>query len=526
MATTAAPSPLETAPAPRKTRALPRAGSVTAFLLLAVLVLLTQLGGLAREMIDWDETTFILMGADVAKGHLPFVEQFDLKPPGVFLLIGASIALFGKSLAAIRLLGDLCLLASAFLAYRIARPCTGNWPALGGAALTIAMASMEFGQPTYSELPATAFLMAAVWALAQPPTTLAPVTLGRAALAGLCLSLAVFCRTNLGVAALAGGLLLLGAALLRSPRVDRLAFLAYGAAGLVPPALMTAIYAMAGQIDTLRLAMIDVPLAYSGQQGLADVLLSHISQFYYTAGSAPLIFLPAVLLIAAGVPVMLTRLVRRGDGQWHALVVLAMTGAVLVSLLAGGAAYPHYWLQVLPLLAVIAAHALALMKPLLLRFAGTAMVLIPCGAALTAEAPQALRVLADPAATDDGFGMEQAARHIARTSPEGHTVWALHKHLVHWYLDAPQLSRAGVHPNNLAPGPIIGTLAKQGYVGADELDRVIRSLPDFIVTDGKGVGVDWVRQSGKPIDSWLAAHYRLDARFGDVIVYRRSGPRG
>lgn len=504
-------------PGPVLHPSLTRLTALRALALLALLVLVTQLGGLAREMIDWDETTFILMGADVAKGNLPFVEQFDLKPPGIFLLIGALTATVGKSLAAIRLLGDACLLLSAIVAYRIAAPRTGNWPALGGAALFLAMVSLDFGQPTYSELPAAAAQMGAAWLLVR-----GRVTLACAAGAGFCVALAVLCRTNLGVVALAGGLLLLGGALLRSPRVEPMAFLAYGAGGLVPPAVMIAIYAAAGQLETLRLAMIDVPLAYSGQKPIGTVLADHASQFYHTAASAPLIYVPATLLIGAGTALLALQLRTDREDRWYPAAILTQTGAVLVSLLAGGVAYPHYWLQVLPFMGVLAAHALSIAGRGAPAWLLAAAVLVPCGAAIALRGPEAAAVAADPAGAERGFAMRQAADWIRQTSPAKPRVWALHKHLVLWYLDANQVSRAGVHPNNLAPGPILRTLAAEGYVGPDELGRVMASRPDYVVTDAKGVGLDWVRASGKPVDAWLAANYGEVRKFGDVIVYRRT----
>jgi hypothetical protein len=45
--------------------------------------------------------------------------------------------------------------------------------------------------------------------------------------------------------------------------------------------------------------------------------------------------------------------------------------------------------------------------------------------------------------------------------------------------------------------------------------------PPFVVTDAGGKGLAWVRAGGKPVDGWLAANYRRDAQFGDVLVFRR-----
>ena len=36
----------------------------------------------------WDESTFIIMGSHVLEGHLPYLELFDIKPPGIFFRSG------------------------------------------------------------------------------------------------------------------------------------------------------------------------------------------------------------------------------------------------------------------------------------------------------------------------------------------------------------------------------------------------------------------------------------------------------
>ena len=89
-----------------------------------------------------------------------------------------------------------------------------------------------------------------------------------------------------------------------------------------------------------------------------------------------------------------------------------------------------------------------------------------------------------------------------------------------WYLDTPPLSKAGAYPENLARPSIIGTLAKHGYVGNDEVARLMVSKPDFVVADIAGEGIDWMRGPGKAANIWLAENYRLDATFGHTLIYR------
>ncbi|GFM30982.1 glycosyltransferase family 39 protein [Novosphingobium sp. PY1] len=497
--------------------------TLPAAVVIALFVLLARGGAFLTEHIDSDEWSYILMGADVAKGHLPFVHQFDLKPPVVFLLFGAVIATFGKSLLAIRLIGALAVFTAAFFTFLIARRATGAWPALAAALMSVALCSGTLGLDTSSELPAIAFMMPATWLLVRRET----VTLADAALCGLLVSLAVLTRTNLAVVALAFGLLLLVLSVMRPARCARPAWLVYGLAGLVPLAMLTLVYALAGELATFRLAMIDVPLAYSGQLSALDVLRLHAAQYYYTAQLAPLIYVPMTLLALAGMGASLPLLVRhRRDPDKACFALVQWTGmvAVLASLLIGGAAYPHYWLQVMPFLAIFAALAFPAAARLG-RLAPSAVV----GAAALAASPviavlvtgtaQTVKLAANPDSADRSI--RDAAQWIRARGGAGSPVWALHMHLALFYLDTPPLSRAGVYPSNLSRKAIIDTLADHDYVGHDEIGRIMASTPRFIVTDSMGRGRAWVRDAGRDIDGWLGARYRLARRMGQVEIYER-----
>ena len=148
---------------------------------------------------------------------------------------------------------------------------------------------------------------------------------------------------------------------------------------------------------------------------------------------------------------------------------------------------------------------------------------VPLASAVAAHAADLQGVFA-PAAAARQCDVAAAANHIRHSGIARPRVWASYDHLVLWYLGTPQLSRAGVHPDNLARRAIIDTLARHGYVQGDELGRIMRELPDFVVTDADGRGLAWLREDGRPADTWLAANYRLDARYGKVLIYRKTLP--
>lgn len=498
------------------------------YVAMAAVLLLTQGLALAPDVIDWDESTFILMGADVARGNLPYVEMFDIKPPMMFLLLGGVIALFGKSLVAIRLFGDLCLLAACAGTFTLARSRVGSTPAGLASLMVLAMASDDYGLHTGTELPASAAL---VWALAL--VVLKPRSLLAAAGAGLLVSLAILTRSNLAPVVLVFGLWYLLAPLVAGWGVRRTAVLVYGAAGLVPVAIILAVYAAAGQIDVLRVSVIDVSIAYAtDQMSMIDALRAHIDQYIVATSMRPWIYIPFTALAAVGGALA----AREQWAAWQSrsaavpaeALTLATVGAVLFSVLAGGAAYTHYWLQLLPLLGLLVAIALSALIQVR-GWRGMAvwpLPLIALGSALMLMVPGSLRVLGDfDAAIADERPVFAISQDIRRASPGAvPQIWALHGHLVHWYSDAPLLSPVLTHPDNIVRAPIIDTLAANDMVPADTLDRIWALKPRFIVRDERR-SLAYLTDRGYPIDRYLADHYRLLARRGSIIAYVRRDDR-
>ena len=83
---------------------------------LLVFLVLVRLPSLFFSVFDWDESTFILMGQNMLNGNIPYVTAWDMKPPGAFAIYAMFIALFGKSLAAVRIGGMICIyIASLFI---------------------------------------------------------------------------------------------------------------------------------------------------------------------------------------------------------------------------------------------------------------------------------------------------------------------------------------------------------------------------------------------------------------------------
>lgn len=85
---------------------------------LLVFLFLVRFPSFFFSVFDWDESTFIIMGQSILDGNIPYLDAWDMKPPLSFAIFSLFIALFGKSLAAVRLGGLVCIYISSLLVYR------------------------------------------------------------------------------------------------------------------------------------------------------------------------------------------------------------------------------------------------------------------------------------------------------------------------------------------------------------------------------------------------------------------------
>ena len=139
-----------------------------AFGLLFLVALLLRLPFVFPAVIDWDESTFVLVGQSWLQGDLPYVELWALKPPLAFAFYAVVIAIFGKDLVAVRLAGTLCVVVSAFLIYLTASRLWNRRVGLVAAILCVATVSLlPSGQATMSEHVTLVPLTLALWLLVR-----------------------------------------------------------------------------------------------------------------------------------------------------------------------------------------------------------------------------------------------------------------------------------------------------------------------------------------------------------------------
>lgn len=296
--------------------------------LLAVIAAVLRAPYFHRDVIEWDESTFILMGQSLVDGHLPYTALWDNKPPLCFVPFALVIAVFGKSIVAIRVLGVVLMTAIAALVHAIAGGRLQGF--LAGLLSIVFVSYAPGGMAVMSELIALVPLLGALVLLLRVERSTG-VLLG----IGACLACAMLVRTNLGVVAVAGLVLVL--------RESRRYALAVACGFAAVWALCALPYALTGELALFWQSVVVASAAYA-LHGVARKMSG------------------------AFLPLLRTH---------HPVVVFAL--ATLASIVVTGFGASHYWIQIHPFTALAAAA-------LVMRFR-YAIALIVLGVA-SAEARQ------------------------------------------------------------------------------------------------------------------------------------------
>ena len=489
----------------------------TCFVVLAVTTLLVRFPFFFPET-DLDESTFILMGQNILKGHLPYTNLWDLKPP---LLYGffALLLLIAKSIPLIRLAGSFCVAGAAWFVFLMGEKIRNRLTGLLAALLLIVFATLTGdGSTTSSEIIAILPLSAAAFLCLGED-------LGKADffLVGLFISIACMFRLNLAYVAL------LGCVFLAHPRfvntsVSMLARLAvYAMGGAIPVVLTVIPYLAAGKVLLLYDTCVRAALAYSNSQGTpAHDLFMYLSRFgdfsYLLRNSIMLLsFCGGVLLIGFH-----WKDFPRPKQKMLATLAFFMV-AVGVSILKSGAAYEQYLIQLLPFTTPIAAFSLEWLtgtpRARLFFLVVAASLAVPAGLVIDAYRPVFAGVKAcEPLSNGPGYSI---AAYLRKADPDNKPVFMMEEPIVYWLNGGEPLSRISIHPYNIGRPYLLRVLEGPAATSKAELVKVFSKKPEFVV---KPLVVRYLR--GRPdaemfLSAALANDYILVRTIEDFEIYKR-----
>jgi hypothetical protein len=318
---------------------------VPALLLAAAFVLRAPQFG--NPVAGFDEQLYLLIGERMWQGAIPYLDLWDRKPPGLFVLFAAMSA-FGNGLIVSQLIATLFAAATAWIVYRLALARTGTLPALLAALTYLGFLRQLAGQTTQTPVFYNLFLAIAALVLLRVATTpRGPAAIRWGAVAMLLCGLAIQLKPTAAVEGAWFGLFLLGVHLRAGATLPGLAVRAgiYLLAGLAPSLVAAACYAALGAFDAFW---------------FANVQSIFLRQESFNAAAAEQ-FLVTVIrgspVLAAGLAGLVLAI--RGPASPSTVLLLGWTGVAAAEFLALGSFWPHYLLPLLLPLSVLAAHLFA-----------------------------------------------------------------------------------------------------------------------------------------------------------------------
>jgi len=304
-----------------------------------------------------DHGVFATAADILSRGGVPYLNIWDVKPPGIFYLYQASFSLFGRSMAAPRILDLIWTLATATAVYVLGRRLFRHWTAIAAAVFFLVRYVAGFGywnsaQPDgFASLPLSLAAMALLTAEHRR-------SLWVASLAGTLTGVAMLLKPTLGIF-----ILMPVIAAMTNPqdsvgtRVGRASIYIIGCFLVIGGAVL--LIWQAGALRDTNAILIQWNLAYSHlRHPLAQASNPIIQTSRFIFGLPRHYLFPVGLLAIIGAFDLLTR---PNSGRMRGLT-LGWTLSMMASVWLQGKFYTYHWLPVLPPFALLAAQGLDAIK--------------------------------------------------------------------------------------------------------------------------------------------------------------------
>lgn len=459
--------------------------------------------------IDWDESTYMLVAREILQGKLPYVSVFQEKPLGTPLLMAAAMGIGGISVASIRILGSVCVVATSLLLREAGLAAGLSRFAATIAALAYARSSIEMGGlPSNTEILFAPFTVAAVWqAIARRDAMGIGAQVRAILICGVLIGLAIWMKY---IAAFVGCALfgmLAGSWLLRRAvglgGVFVLA-LTYAAACLFPSVAGGVYYWAIGHWDAFWFANVGFMSLYQDITPEWAYARHHAAYFVWY-----------------GHPLLAFALL--GMALWRGCPVASVVGAVwlvaeFVAFLVPWKFYDHYFLLLYPPLCLLAGAGVDAMARRLVPSrlgAGVLRSPYPWMAALAVAWVAIWPPPLSPRATRPDVPAEVAAIIRADTVP-GATAWMVNYEPVVYLLAGIPLATPVVFPPHLVTR--YNVVAPMNPLA--EVRRVLAARPRYLAIDPDRVE-DILPEFSGEIFAALIRYYRpVEMRLPGVALYR------
>ena len=480
----------------------------TDFLMIVALAVILRLPYLSLAVFgDPDEESFILAARQVLLGHLPYTTYWDHRPLGSTVLMAASMAVFGQSVEVIRLLGMVCVIATASLLYLITRRIfPENRIPLVAALLYVAFTVALPGTSTMNEILLAPFTAAGVLLLARAPERNTAVALLLAfGAAGLAFGIATWIKYVPAIPAAVTACVALLAVCLQ-PRFGLARAVGAGTvfvAGLVLPTVISiAFYAWVGALDVFLGANFGFASHYIG-----DLPDHPYGTIFYAIRCLTIVIQDAwpLLLTAAAafLPAARRHLFAPEQAYLGRLMVAWLIGEML-SVTAETKFYVYHYLLTLPPLCVLSAVAVGVYSNIFARPSKVALVTI-LAAGFMIIGPAVVHLRAVAADRSRGDVPRAVSRAILSDAKPGDGLFIPNYEAIIYFLTKLPLPTPYADPNLLIGGHA-SLIPDDPHA---EVQRILDTRPKYIVIDQswRDSGVYWDPAMMTFVETTLSRYY-------------------
>jgi 4-amino-4-deoxy-L-arabinose transferase-like glycosyltransferase len=489
------------------------------FIALIACALVLRLPFLFPSVINWDESTFILMGQSVLDGYLPYLELWDNKPPLLFFIFALFIGIGGKNIVWIRIAGSLFLGVSAFFVYKTGKSLGTVSTGLIATVIFIIMTGELGGKAIMSEVIATLPLTAAFWVMIRRNENTRPRSYF---LLGILLAAATLIRFNLAYLALAIFIYYCIRSLVQKHRISFTAPIAYSIGFCLPMFFVIIPYWASGNLEILYRSVVEAPFSYSTSQVSRSGLTSHFIVEGVKQGH-PILWASAfgglTLIIAKLINPRLT--VIKADRR-SLVILLLWFLAIAFSIASSGNTYAHYIIQILPLMTLIT--GLFFSSPLWGRFRYIGFILLAIGLfdiarPLIKEYRITLTKFKNGTLFhDEGY---RVADFLHRANPDREPIYLLDEHIAYWLTDTKPLSKIITHPSNINQEALLKTIMGKDATTEKEMVNILDRKPLFIVKRSSTWYLESSPKANQVLLERLNNYYKLVAKIEGLYLYKR-----
>lgn len=503
--------------------------TVLIFFYLFVLTMLIQLPTFFNLDLGGgeDESTFILMGQSLLDGHLPYTELWDVKPPLLFVFFALTIAFLGKSILSVRIAGAICITLAAFVTYLYGKKIWN--PKIGILSATLLTLIIAIGSnPGSITSTVTAAQIAIVPLIASSlAISTQKITAKNCFWAGIFMGISMMIRLNLAYVGIIVGfalLLIIFQQVSGSLKNVLKCGLAYAAGNFLVVFITYLPYWISGYQKVWWNSVIWASLSYANTNlSILGALVAQIRYLWRAISHLP--FTGIYILVwfggLGGFVLLLSEWKSLAKSQKIGLTfLLIFILASEISILKGGKAFGHYYIQIYPFLCLASGFLLDsllsnwkrwfLFPVLLLIFSGLISLIL-------SGYQKIFERIGSGKPMTYGISIE-IFDYLKQDNYSGEPIFLLNNHIVYWFLNSKPLTKSTTQPYNIVNPNILKFAAAPNATTDSELAIIFSKKPKYIVTK---YSVPFRGKAGLMFKNALKNDYQLVKNIRGIKIYHR-----